>query len=428
MSLVMNQSLGKMQRFFFCIIVFFVVFDGVRSNLVISNFVAPLRELALLMFIMLSLPMLSHCKKKDFRLAIPFMAISALAIVNIPITLFHSISSYHLGNILVFGNPYTAVYKHIIFSILFLAMICFARNKIDYMRKGLKLFINLSAIYALITVPIYIYGAPLFVEKFRDWGRMGIGYPTMDGQVICMAIFCLVFLVPQRSKLIFNIKMAALLLGLVCQNTGTAMVTMLLIALVAIVKKPGKTLSYFSVILPMIIIVAIKQYYSDPEFFTQMLYVTTNKINLLIDPSANYGQVNTLEMREDQYRMLNIIIDKNPMLWILGVGGEAYVENEFKLTLASYGIFSFISFALSFFWISTLIFISKNKNKLLLISLMVVWAFTSYTLASIFLFATSCGFCIVFAYTYVTGLEGYEDDMEYIDDRRFKIKFRLSRY
>ncbi|HIA8381667.1 TPA: hypothetical protein ACWSS3_004930 [Klebsiella pneumoniae] len=424
----MNQSLGKIQRFFFYTIVFFVVFDGVRSNLVISNIVAPLRELALALFIALCFPMLSHCKKKDFKLAVPFLIISALAIINIPITLFHSISAYHLGNILVFGNPYSAVYKHIIFSILFLAMICYARNKTDTVRKGLKLFINLSVVYAIITIPIYIYGAPLFVEKFRDWGRMGIGYPTMDGQVLCMAIFCLIFLIPQKGKISFNIKMAALLLGLVCQNTGTSMVTMLMIAGVAMVKKPGKTISYFAVIFPAIIAVAIKQYYSDPEFFTQMLYVTTNKINLLIDPSANYGQVNTLEMRDNQYKMLNIIIDKNLMLWLFGVGGEAYVENEFKLTLASYGIFSCIAFAVSFFWISMLILISKNRNKLLLLALMILWAFTSYTLASIFLFATSCGFCIVFAYAYVSGLDGYESEGQYIDDRRYKLKFKLRRY
>ncbi|HBT4314993.1 TPA: hypothetical protein MBS28_003226 [Klebsiella aerogenes] len=424
----MNQSLGKMQRFFFYVIVFFVVFDGVRSNLVISNLIAPLRELALALFIALCYPMLSHCKIKDMRMAIPLLIISALAIVNIPITLFHSISAYNLGKILVFGNPYSAVYKHIIFGILFLAMICYARKKTDSVRKGLKIFINLSAVYSIITVPIYIYGAPLFVEKFRDWGRMGVGYPTMDGQVICLAIFCLIFLIPQKSKISFNIKMAALLLGLVCQNTGTSMVTMLMIAVVAMIKKPGKTISYFAVIFPAIVAIAIKQYYSDPEFFTQMLYVTTNKINLLIDPSANYGQVNTLEMRDDQYKMLTIIIDKNLMLWFFGVGGEAYVENEFKLTLASYGIFSFISFVASFFWISMLILMSKNKNKIILLVLMVFWAFTSYTLASIFLFATSCGFCIVFAYAYVSGLDGYESEGQYIDDRRFKYKFKYNRY
>ncbi|MDP1086073.1 hypothetical protein Q6245_27255, partial [Klebsiella pneumoniae] len=110
-------------------------------------------------------------------LVTPYLIISALAIINIPITLSIDITTYNVGPINVFENKYSAVYKHIIFSIIFLSMICFIRNDEESATKGIGLMINLAAIYSIITIPIYLYGAPLFKENFRDWGRMGVGYP-----------------------------------------------------------------------------------------------------------------------------------------------------------------------------------------------------------------------------------------------------------
>ncbi|HGO5441803.1 TPA: hypothetical protein ACK2XM_005350, partial [Klebsiella oxytoca] len=293
----------------------------------------------------------------------------------------------------------------IIFSLLFLSLICFARKNLDKMTKGLEMLINLAAFYSVITIPIYLYGFPLFVEKFRDWGRMGVGYPTMDGQMICFAIFCLIFLVPQRSKMVFNLKMACLLIGIIAQNTGTAMVTMAVLAMAAFVKKPGKTTSYFIFIVPLVAAVVIQQYYSNPQFFTEMLFIANNKINQILNPelTANVGDLDTLQMRVVQYEMINNIMERNTLFRLFGVGGQAYIENEFKLTLAAYGIFSFACFVFSFVWISFVSITSKNRNKFLILMIMVMWGFTSYTLSSIHLFTTSFCFSMVFAYTYVSG-------------------------
>ncbi|WP_423727336.1 hypothetical protein, partial [Klebsiella sp. K792] len=120
----MKLKLGHIQGWIFYFLVFFVVFDGMRSNLIISGLVSPFRELALNLFILCSLPMIASCKKSDLRIAIPFLCISLMAIVNIPITLFNNIDDYKMGNILIFENKYSAVYKHIIFSILFISLLC----------------------------------------------------------------------------------------------------------------------------------------------------------------------------------------------------------------------------------------------------------------------------------------------------------------
>lgn len=410
MSSEMKLRLSDIQGWLFYFLVFFVVFDGMRSNMIISGLISPFRELALNVFVLCSIPLLTACKRSDLRMAIPFIGISAIAIINIPITLFNNIDSYNVGNILVFDNKYSAVYKHIIFSVLFLSILCFTRKNIDKVRNCLEAFINFAAFYSVITIPIYLFGFPLFVDKFRDWGRMGVGYPTMDGQMICFAIFCLIFLLPQKSKTLFNVKMALLLLGIIAQNTGTAMVTMVLLAGAAFVKKPGKTISYFIFIVPMVVTIVIQQYYSNPQFFTEMLFIANNKINQLLNPdmAANTGDLDTLQMRAVQYEMINSIMDKNIFLRIFGVGGQAYIENEFKLTLAAYGIFSCALFVLSFIWIPFIAIISKNKNKFLIFIIITMWAFTSYTLSSIHLFTTSFCFCMVFAYTYITGSRDFE--------------------
>lgn len=432
MSSEMKLKLGHIQGWIFYFLVFFVVFDGMRSNLIISGLVSPFRELALNLFILCSLPMLASCKKSDLRIAIPFLCISLLAIVNIPITLFNNIADYKMGSILIFENKYSAVYKHIIFSILFISLLCYARKDLAKVKNGLGMLINLAAFYSVITIPIYLYGFPLFVDKFRDWGRMGVGYPTMDGQMLCFAIFCLVFLVPQRSKLVFNFKMACLLLGIIAQNTGTAMVTMVVLAMAAFVKKPGKTTSYFVFIVPIVAAIVIQQYYSNPQFFTEMLYIANNKISQIMNPemSANVGDLDTLQMRVVQYEAINSIMDKNILLRLFGVGGQAYIENEFKLTLAAYGVFSFAFFVFSFFWISFLTITSKNRNKFLILVIMVMWGFTSYTLSSIHLFTTSFCFSLVFAYTYVSGSMPIEEveNIEYVEpSQRRRIKFRIPR-
>ncbi|HAT3648478.1 hypothetical protein CPZ26_015535 [Raoultella ornithinolytica] len=406
----MKLRLSDIQGWLFYFLVFFVVFDGMRSNMIISGLISPFRELALNVFVLCSIPLLTACKRSDLRIAIPFIGISAIAIINIPITLFNNIDSYNVGNILVFDNKYSAVYKHIIFSVLFLSILCFTRKNIDKVRNCLEAFVNFAAFYSVITIPIYLYGFPLFVDKFRDWGRMGVGYPTMDGQMICFAIFCLIFLLPQKSKTSFNVKMALLLLGIIAQNTGTAMVTMVLLAGAAFIKKPGKTISYFIFIVPMVVTIVIQQYYSNPQFFTEMLFIANNKINQLLNPdmAANTGDLDTLQMRAVQYEMINSIMDKNIFLRIFGVGGQAYIENEFKLTLAAYGIFSCALFVLSFIWIPFIAIISKNKNKFLIFIIITMWAFTSYTLSSIHLFTTSFCFCMVFSYTYITGSRDFE--------------------
>ncbi|PLO33972.1 hypothetical protein CWN45_18290 [Klebsiella pneumoniae] len=400
----MTISLRKVQKWIFYFLVFFIVFDGVRSNLVISGFISPFRELFLNLFILCSIPLLKLCKRKDVALVAPYLIISALAIINIPITLSIDITTYNVGPINVFENKYSAVYKHIIFSIIFLSMICFIRNDEESATKGIGLMINLAAIYSIITIPIYLYGAPLFKENFRDWGRMGVGYPTMDGQMICFSIFCLIFLVKQKSVFLFNIKMAALLIGLVAQNTGTAIVTMVVIGALSIIKKPGKTFTYVAIMIPFIAALVIKQYYSNPEFFTDMLYVLNTKIEQLLHPEmASSSNLDTLQMRAAQFDMLEKVLKHDPMLRIFGVGGEAYIENEFRLTLVAYGIFSFAAFIISFVWMAFISINKKNNNKLLLLTIIVMWAFTSYTLSSIHLFTTSFMFCLVFSYTYITG-------------------------
>ncbi|HGO5420316.1 TPA: hypothetical protein ACK2W8_004930, partial [Klebsiella oxytoca] len=104
MSSEMKIKLGDIQGWLFYFLVFFVVFDGMRSNMIISGLVSPFRELALNLFIICCAPMLIACKKRDFRIAIPFLCISLLAIVNIPITLFNNIADYKIGNILIFEN------------------------------------------------------------------------------------------------------------------------------------------------------------------------------------------------------------------------------------------------------------------------------------------------------------------------------------
>ncbi|MFS7201625.1 hypothetical protein AB6866_01205 [Rahnella inusitata] len=195
----MQLRKSTVHKYILFFLIFFIVFDGMRSNLIISGVVSPFRELALNLFIILCIPMLKKSKRDDIILAMPFLLISAFAIINIPITLLNNIKELNVGQIGVFENKYSAVYKHIIFSFIFLSFLAYTRKKPENSEKGIRIFINLAVLYSVVTIPIYLYGFPLFKDHFRDWGRLGVGYPTMDGQMLCFAIFCLIFAVKKKA-------------------------------------------------------------------------------------------------------------------------------------------------------------------------------------------------------------------------------------
>jgi len=400
----MQLEKSKIRSFVFYVLIIFCVFDGVRSNLIFSSLVSPLRELFIIFFIALSFKFAKDCRRSDLILAVPFLLISAMAIVNIPITLSIELSDYKLGPLSIFENKYSAVYKHVFFSIIFISMLCYQRNNEHVIDKSLKLFVNCAAIYSLVTIPIYLYGFPLFVDNFRDWGRMGIGYPTMDGQMICFAMIALIFSNTEKSFLYFNLKLACLLIGILAQNTGTAMASVSVIALLCLIKMPRKTIKYFMFGIPIIAVGLSYQYFRNPDFFANMLYIFVNKFSQLFGLSSGVNaDFNTLAIRDFQYSRLDIILSTDPLVRLFGLGGQVYIENEFKLMLAGYGVFAFAFFLLSFVWMSIYVLASKNRNKLILMSIIVLWGFSSYTLASIHLFTTSFSFCLVFSYFYVQG-------------------------
>ena len=125
----MQLRKSTVHKYILFFLIFFIVFDGMRSNLIISGVVSPFRELALNLFIILCIPMLKKSKRDDIILAMPFLLISAFAIINIPITLFNNIKELNVGQIGVFENKYSAVYKHIIFSFIFLSFLAYTRKK-----------------------------------------------------------------------------------------------------------------------------------------------------------------------------------------------------------------------------------------------------------------------------------------------------------
>ena len=87
----MQLRKSTVHKYILFFLIFFIVFDGMRSNLIISGVVSPFRELALNLFIILCIPMLKKSKRDDIILAMPFLLISAFAIINIPITLLNNI-------------------------------------------------------------------------------------------------------------------------------------------------------------------------------------------------------------------------------------------------------------------------------------------------------------------------------------------------
>ena len=174
----------------FFIVVFFIVFDGVRNNLVISPYLSLIREITLFLMLMLGVIYRKNIDKNYFNFFIPLILFSFFVISLWPITFFLDFSGFYFVE-QQFGNRFSIYYKHFIFPFCFLAIYALLKSNEILRKKIIDIFILLSAVYGYITLPLYFFHLPFFNEVYKDYGRFGVGYPTMDGQIFILSLFFL---------------------------------------------------------------------------------------------------------------------------------------------------------------------------------------------------------------------------------------------
>ncbi|PWI34553.1 hypothetical protein DI392_05455 [Vibrio albus] len=374
-------------RGLFFLLIWFIVFDGIRDSLVFSPYLSLLREATI------ALVFFSSLFTINFSFRVNYFSISIVCLFFIFVYgSVYSVSPIY-PNLPSVSNSVTVLYKHFQFFMLLFSFMHIEKLTGKSIEHYAKLMVYLLFFASIITPLVYLHPPFFFKDNFLQWGRIGIGYPTMDAQVFCFGIVITLYLL-DFSYLKKNVLVGTLVLGVLMQVTGTGFATLaFLIVFFVFIDKKNKLLSFS----PLFFILFLTVTFVVSKFgdeLKKILYLLNEKI----DDLMNFGQGVSTEIRQKQFEKLYDIVSGYDDQLLLGIGSNIYVENQYSFFIIGFGLVGFIVFALYLLsmMFSGLMFIKYDKGFFLLST--VIFSLASYSLVSFYLyplysayaFITSC--------------------------------------
>lgn len=193
--------------------------------------------------------------------------------------------------------------------------------------------------YVYISLLLYYYELPIWNNYHVYWGRLTVGYPTIDTVVLGLAMIMVFFnrelKYSLKEKLFYSLTLTV---GIIMQASGTGIIVLSLIimALFAFllrnictnkIHKNGLNLSRTILIYILSIILTSSTAYTifkknNPELAIGMEAQVTNRINIALgkqDNSIIYN-VNTWEVRQNYMNNAERFLRGNDVNRIFGVG------------------------------------------------------------------------------------------------------------
>ncbi|MFQ1840370.1 hypothetical protein ACK36U_00120 [Aeromonas veronii] len=393
-SFAINDILKKIYRYY-CIIIysgliFFIAFDGVRDSLTFSSVLSVMREFFVIAGLGIYLLSFSFKIKLNFRFFI-YLSLFFVFCYGAVFTVFPIYKELR-----VVSEPIVVLYKHFQFFILLLAFSVIEKNTKVSFDKFILLFVIFCLIHVAIT-PLAFYHPPFFFKPdFKQWGRLGIGYPTMDAQTICFSIIALIYALKVNTFLL-NVCFAILVLGVLLQVTGTGMVTLAVIFLYFMVY--GKNHIYKphhftpSIIMVVFTIVFIVLNYSND--MDKILYLAGDKVSNIL----NGGDGISTSIRRMQFSELKDLVWKDPFFMLFGIGAAVYVENQYSFFVIAFGLIGVGVFIVFLGYNIFIGFLERNKDRNVLLLATIIFSLTSYTLTSFYLFSNYAAFALFLTYS-----------------------------
>lgn len=373
-------------RILFSLLIFFIVFDGIRDSLIFSNYLSYLREATIV------ITFLSTLRYINFKFKISAFSCSLFMLFFVFVYgLVYSISPVY-PELRSISGPLTVLYKHIQF---FMLLFCFV-NIENLTGKSIvyyaKLMVYMLVFASIITPIVYSHPPAIFKPDFLQWGRMGIGYPTMDAQVFCTGIVILLYMLDFK-KIKLNIILGILVLGVLMQVTGTGLFTLfLLFCYFVFLDKKNKIITLAPLVIGLFFLVFfIITSYSDD--FSKILWLASDKIDNLM----NYGQGQSTQIRHEQFLALFNIIKSSVDFFVFGIGSNVYVENQYSFFFIAFGFVGLACFVvfLLVMMFHGLKFASRDYGVFLLST--VIFSLASYSLVSFYLYSLYSSFAFMMA-------------------------------
>ena len=375
--------------FLYKLILIYIVFDGFRDNLIISTYISYFKEISTL-FLFLYIILVRKIIIFDNILFYILLIFLLLLIIFFP----YSFMSYDYSNRYL-SSPVIMYYKLLQFFILVYNFSIYELITKDKYENLLKFFIRLLIIYVIFTPIIYFYKPFFMVHHFEQWGRINIGYPTMDAENLVLGILLMLFVFKERFIKALIVFMF-LFLGILMQNTATGYITLIAILSFYIFSrtkfKVNKKVLFILFILLFIIVGYIIYRYAD--VLHNQLFLLERKINSIINPESS----RSLSLRRQEFHSL-IIYLQDWFTNLFGIGFKIYLENQYDWFRIGTGLIGYIIYIV---FLSSLIIYGwfiRNKDRNILFLSSVVFALTSYSLITLYLFPTEASFAMMIGYS-----------------------------
>ncbi|WP_155810577.1 hypothetical protein [Persephonella sp. KM09-Lau-8] len=361
--------------FLFKIIVFFMVFDGIRDALVISSYISPIKDLSvflLFFYALIKFKFKTNLKKNLYSISLLIFSTS------IPTYIFYLFWSNDTGRYI--SSEYSIYARYLMFPILIYLFLNYEKLTGTNIINLVNYFLKLVVLFVIITPILYFMEPSFLKEDFKQWGRLGVGYPTMDAQVLLFALSLLLFL----RKLDFKnmILIWIVTVGILMQNTGTGYVTLILLLAYWLYKTNNRNrlilIVNFGVTIGVFFSVFILINY---EIFSIFFTLMQNKLYSIFTGSQDISQ----QIREEQFIQLKNHVS-NIFEYLYGIGFKIYVENQYYFMFIGLGYVGLLYFCIFLFVNFVYGFLIRKKDSSILLISTTIFALTSYTLVSLYLF------------------------------------------
>lgn len=399
-----NMTRLKYRRVLFFIIILFIVFDGIRSNIIYNQYFSPLKEFCILLLFFEARSIRNDKKRK---LPITLIILTSYIVLMMFVSLM-DISYVPKTQIVLVGYKFTQI------ALLTYSFYYFEELTNYTYKKAFRLLIACCCIYTIINILSLLINIPIWKDNDMWFGRLSRGYPTTDTAVLIFALASLLFL-----KLGYNVKQTfvialLLIISILMQNTGSGLILLPITLGIYVGKNIFKSRIFFSlktyIVIALMIILGVfvinKFKERNPLLFENMSLVLQSKIDNFIygRESTSDFKENSIDARQNQYNNAKSYmysdLDK-----IIGLGTSRYtldlnilqqnkgtftIENMFFTIIICYGIFGFTLYVLMFLESIIMIFRIKESldNKIFYFVGIVIFAVSSNALTSLYFVQT----------------------------------------
>ena len=242
-------------------------------------------------------------------------------------------------------------------------------------KELLRFFAKIELVWAIMNPVLYFLSPPIFLNGAQRWyGRISVGYPTID--VVLYSVAIVIFLFDEDNQQFYKRRILAsviLLIGIASQSSGTGIVLSVVIFMIYFVTllplkinrnvryKRNKTLLLVSLFLLSTVSAITVFQKVDEVLYEKMVYSVENRVGILLGEKNVELDVNTLDMRAQEFNDAKKMYQNTITSQLFGVGfgpinyrpdrnkamyETVFLENQFHMFLFSQGFLGVAVFVL----------------------------------------------------------------------------------